>query len=135
MFFIPNLAGAKKTQLSRFQVGGMFEKRRRKRHFPKIHLKRFLPKFDSSYGHRHWLCCLTTSPCLLFILNATKRLEVFFNVGPPDEDIFFGHLSPVFQSSLHITFTSCSFMCGMLLRFSCLLPCGLESSYLTCLTS
>ena len=30
----------------------------------------------------------------------------FFNVGPPKEDILSGHLlSPIFQSSLHVTFT------------------------------
>ena len=32
---------------------------------------------------------------------------IFFYVGPPKEDIFLGHLlCPIFQSTLHITFTS-----------------------------
>ena len=32
-------------------------------------------------------------------------LQIFFNVGPHNEDIFSGRLlSPVFQSLLHITF-------------------------------
>ena len=44
--------------------------------------------------------------------------------------IFSGHLlRPVFQSSLHITLYKLFLMCGMLLRFSCFLPCGLDSSY------
>ena len=35
-------------------------------------------------------------------MNLTK--DFFFNVGPPKEDIFSGHLlSPIFQSSLHVT--------------------------------
>ena len=37
--------------------------------------------------------------------NAALLKMYFFIVGPPKEDILSGHLlSPVFQSSLHITF-------------------------------
>ena len=60
----------------------------------------------------------------------------FFNVGPHKEDIFYGCLlSPVFQFIITHYIYKLFFMCGMLLRFSCLLSCGLESSCLTCLTS
>ena len=45
----------------------------------------------------------------------------FFNVGPLKEDIFSGHLiSPIFQSTLHITITSLC-LCVGTVRFSCLL--------------
>ena len=42
----------------------------------------------------------------LFLTGVTRALNVhaiFF--GPPMEDIFSGHLSPIFQSTLHITIT------------------------------
>ena len=43
-------------------------------------------------------------------LNRLYLHLIFFNVGPPKEDIFSGHLlSPVFQSSLHITPTLLEF--------------------------
>ena len=56
----------------------------------------------------------------------------FFYVGPPKEDIFSGHLlSPVFQFIITHYIYKLSLMCGMLLRFSCLLSCGsLEISLL-----
>ena len=53
----------------------------------------------------------TKSTCL-WTINLTKiefksRIWFFFNVGPPKEDIFLGHLlCPIFQSTLHITIAS-----------------------------
>ena len=39
--------------------------------------------------------------------RTSQIVSIFFNVGLPKEDIFFGHLlSPIFQSTLHITITS-----------------------------
>ena len=44
----------------------------------------------------------------------------FFYVGPPKEDILSGHLlCPIFQSTLHITFTSLCLGVDTV-RFSCL---------------
>ena len=45
----------------------------------------------------------------------------FFNVGPPKEDIFSGHLlSPLFQSTLQITITSLCLGVDTLFRdFAC----------------
>ena len=51
--------------------------------------------------------------------------RIFFNVGPPKEDIFSGHLlSPVFQFIITHFIYKLFLMCVMLLRFSCLLSCG-----------
>ena len=50
--------------------------------------------------------------------------KVFFYVGSPLEDIFSGHLlSPIFQSTLHITITSLCLGVDTV-RFSCLLLCA-----------
>ena len=58
----------------------------------------------------------------------------FFYVGSPKEDIFSGHLlSPVFQSSLHITITGLC-LCVDAERFSFLKLCALNL-ILACLTS
>ena len=51
---------------------------------------------------------------IYFKLNRTyfkwDPAEIFFNVGPPKEDIFSGHLlSPVFQTLVHITITNFHF--------------------------
>ena len=76
-------------------------------------------------------CCKISVPsCPSLSKTANKSgfvlgicLTNFFYVGPLKEDIFSGHhLSPVFQSSLHITFTSLC-LCVGASRFSCLLLC------------
>ena len=53
------------------------------------------------------ICCLTRTA--FYKQNKIQNIIIiffFFNVGPPKEDIFSGHLlSPIFQSSiLHVTF-------------------------------
>ena len=61
----------------------------------------------------------------------SDQISNFFNsnvvyVGLPTEDVFSGHhLSPIFQPSLHITFTSLC-LCVGALRFSHLLLCALN---------
>ena len=47
---------------------------------------------------------IITNVRYLYLVRTHDYRSIFFNVGSPKEDIFSGHLlSPIFQSTLHIT--------------------------------
>ena len=78
--------------------------------------------------------CLAALRAASFICSALAPKVFFFNIGPSKEDIFSGHLlSPIFQSTLHITITSLCLGVDTV-RFSCLLLCA-QNLILACLTS
>ena len=84
--------------------------------------------FIKEFSLLHFSTCLMALKLLLLLFFH------FFNVGPPKEGIISGHLlSPIFQSTLHITFTSLCLLCGTV-RFSCLLLCA-QNLIQACLTS
>ena len=55
------------------------------------------------YLQKHHYFLLISGKFLIFFIFDPSDVFFFFNVGPPKEDIFSGHLlSPIFQSSIYM---------------------------------